>query len=111
MLFDYSYRNNNGGKVRFSSFALRQLILVVFIIPCPVICLYILNSGMDTILKIPLIVIFLMFPLIVVVQLSFHLAPYYETFSNVFLTDERKYKRISQAQQSSLPPFDRDLPL
>ncbi len=98
-LLDYTYRTRYGRKVNLKNFILRQLSYFGIVLPLPYFALYLFRSDISIIITIPVGIIALLIPIIVIIQVCLNLPPFYESFSNTYLTDRRKLEKFNQSRQ------------
>lgn len=103
-LLDLTYTTRLGKKPRLQNLILRQLFLYGLIVPAPFIALSLISSDIPTVIRIPLIVILILISVIVLIQMLLKLVMTHEGLSSVYLTSDRRRKRMHQRNPSQDRP-------
>lgn len=102
LLLDHSYKTRKGNKVKFIPFLIRQVIYFGIILPIPIFIISVLTSSFSRIITIPISILALLAVIIVIIQINTIGSSFFEEMTNVYLTDNRKLKRVNRDQRVSL---------
>lgn len=98
-LLNQKYTTRKGHKVKPALFIIRQVLVFGFILPSPFFGYELINSGMLKIITIPVGLLLILLPFIIIIQVYLGNIPFYEAYTQVFLSDTRKLKRTQRANR------------
>lgn len=107
-LLNQKYTTRKGNKIKPALFLVRQVLLFGLVIPGPFIGFEILDLNISKIIAIPIAIILIILPFFVGIQILLGNVPFYESYTQIYLSDLKKLKHFIRDQRASLSSFSQD---